>query len=126
MKTFLRVFSYLAQLSNRPTMAREFYTPEDLQALAKELVSAAETIESIATHMHSVGMPKALIHGTTLKTVYLPQLLNWIDKARADTQAQARAYSAGVPSKAEVLKQVNQKLKLAAAKKAVKAPKKKA
>lgn len=97
-------------------MAREHHTAEQLEEIAEQLVSAAKDVVGIAEQLKASGMPHSLIHGTTLRSVYIPQLLDWIGKAKVDTESQIRSYRAGVQSKAEVHKKKNENQKQKAAK----------
>ncbi len=67
--------------------------------------------------MRESGLPNALIHGSSPKNVYLPAVLDWIEKAHADVKMQSRSYLMGVVSQAELHKQKTASQKAAAAKK---------
>ena len=99
-------------------MARTVHSPDDFDAIAKSLEDAAKAIRDIAEHIRGNKIPHPKIHGTTVKTVYVRQILDWIGKAREDTESQWRAHLAGIQSKADLhKKQSDRKTKLAAAKK---------
>lgn len=107
-------------------MARHTHTPEQLEAIAADLDGAATAIREIAKSIRASGMPHALIHGMTIKTVYVPEVLDWIGKAKADADSQIRAFHLDVQSKAELHKKQAEYQKTVAAKKPwKKAPKKK-
>ena len=101
-------------------MARNEHSPESFEVIAAELESGAETLKLIAKTMRDSGLPHALIHGSASKNVYLPSLLDWIEKANAEVKMQVRAYLAGVESSAELQKKRSASQKLAAAKKSTK------
>jgi hypothetical protein len=107
-------------------MARNAHTSDDFDSMAAELSGAVDALKEIATLMRESELPFSLIHGTTASNVYVPALLDWIGKAKVDTQSQVRAHLAGKQSKAEFHKQQNQSRKAAAAKKPWKKATKKA
>ena len=111
-------------------MARSNYSADELEVIADDLLKASEAIRSTAGSLRESGMATALVHGTTMKSTYVPWVQDWIGKTRADIESQIRSYLSGVQSKAELHKKQTeqQKLRSAAAKKvpAVKATKMKA
>ena len=98
-------------------MARHEHTHEVFDSIADGLLDGAKTLKSIAATMRESGIPHVLIHGSASKNLYLPAVLDWIEKTNAEVKMQIRAYLTGVQSKAELQKQKNANQKLAAAKK---------
>jgi len=85
--------------------------------MASDLESVAKALRDIATLVRDSGIEKALIHGATIKSIYIPEIQDWTGKARVDTESQVRSYLTGNQSKAELYKRQNEQKKLAAAKK---------
>ena len=98
-------------------MARNQHPPELFESIAKDLSDGVTTLKSIAAAIRDSGMPHALIHSSSTTNVYVPALLDWIEKANADVKTQIRAYLAGVKSSAEFHKEKTAIQKLAASKK---------
>jgi hypothetical protein len=98
-------------------MARNERTPEQFDAIAKELSEASMAVAAISGLIKESGMPHALIHGSTTLNKHLPALMEWINKTMGDVKNQSRAYLTGTQSSAEFQKQQSDKQKLAAAKK---------
>lgn len=98
-------------------MARNEHTAETFDTLADELAECVSTLRAISAQMKESGIPHALIHGSTPQKIYVPSLIEWIDKTQADVKTQIRSYLTGMQSKAEVHKQRNEVRKAAAAKK---------
>ena len=97
-------------------MARNEHTPDEFEAVATELAKAIETLNATVALMRETGMPTALVHGSAPKNLYLPAVLDWIEKTSADVKMQARSYLTGVQSQAELHKLKSDSQKRAAAK----------
>lgn len=106
-------------------MARNEFTPKDIDSIADELSDAVTSLRSLAESLRKANMPHALIHGTTTQNFHIPAVLDWIGKINVDIKTQIRAFAAGIQSRAELNKRYNERQKLAAAKKPFKAAKKK-
>lgn len=102
------------------SMARTDMTADDFDRLSADLVNCASKLRDIAASMRKSEIPSALVHGSTAKNIYIPSLMDWIDKTGADINTQIRSYLSGVPSNAELMKRQTENQKLAAAKKPAK------
>ena len=98
-------------------MARNDQTPEDFEKFAEELSKGAKTLKSIAANMRKNDLSTALVHGSTVRNIYVPSLLDWIEKTSADVNSQIRASLAGVKSNAELMKEQSDNQKRATGKK---------
>lgn len=98
-------------------MARNAHTPEALELIASQLAEGVATLTATVKAMREGGLPSALIHGTTSQNRYIPAILDWIEKAAADTKSQLRAHAAGIQSDVERRKAYSETQKQAAAKK---------
>lgn len=97
------------------TMARNEYTADKIESLARELTESSEALMSLAKSMREAGTPHVLIHGTTAENFHMPAVIEWVGKTTADARTQIRAYIAGIQSRAEFNKKHNENQKLAAA-----------
>ena len=98
-------------------MARNNHTAEQIEAIAKELIEAAQSLTTIATAMRENDLEHALIHGTMSQKTHLPALVNWIDKACFDIGVQIKAKNAKIPSIAGIIKEKAAKQKSKSGKK---------
>lgn len=104
------------------TMARNHYSPEQLERIADELVDAASLLRDTASALRQNDVPQVLLHGTMSIQTHVPAISDWSGKVSLDAKAQIRAYLAGVPSRAEIHIKQNEQAKTSAARKPRKKP----
>ena len=102
---------------SNPRMARNDKTPDQLDAIAKDLMDASATVTAMAKAVRDAEMPVALLHGNSAVGRFLPSIIEWADKASVDIKLQIRAWKAGVQSNAELHKEKSERQKRASAKK---------
>lgn len=98
-------------------MARQESTPEQLEAIAAELIRAGDMLKATAVEMRNAGMPHMLLHSTMFLNSHLPATTEFAMKVQLDSVSQLRAFGSGTTSRIESREKYHANQKLAAAKK---------
>lgn len=76
-------------------MARTPSSPQEIEEIAAQLRSAAETAESVAASMRTAGVEELSLHGVEIHTRLLPKLNTWARRLKFDSDERIEAIKKG-------------------------------
>lgn len=79
-------------------MARQPYTPEDLEKLADNIEAEALMLRGVAQAMRDRGVSEAWIHADSLKKTYLRQIQQAVIRITSDVKTEVETSDRGLPS----------------------------